>query len=277
MDQPITCDIEGGVATVTLNRPDRLNAMDADMGALFDRTMVDVGLDDSVRVVVLTGAGRGFCAGADMARLDTLAAGGRAGYDRPAPGAPHPVFDALTEAPPAQRTRYVIPSALPKPVIAAVNGPCAGVGVSLAVTCDVRFASAEAFFTASFSRRGLTAEHGLAFSLTSLIGRNAAADLLISGRRMAAEEALRVGLVSAVLPGPDLLAHAQAYARDIAQNVSPRSTRIIKQQIWAALDQSFAETLQQAHGEVLASMDSEDFKEGLAHFKEKRPARFTGR
>ncbi|MGD9712606.1 MAG: enoyl-CoA hydratase-related protein [Thermomicrobiales bacterium] len=273
----VICEIADGVATITLNRPDRLNAIDAEMGALFDQLMVNVALDDTVRVVILTGAGRGFCAGADVARLDDLAAGGSGGYKRPAPGSPHPVFDALIDSPPAQRTRYAIPSALPKPVIAAVNGPCAGVGLALAAACDVRFANTDAFFTASFCRRGLTAEHGLAHSLASLIGRNGAGDLLLTGRRMYAEEALRVGLVSKVLPENELLAHVKDYAQDIALNVSPRSTRIIKRQLWHALDESFAEALMHAHREVLASMDSEDFQEGLAHFKERRPARFTGR
>jgi enoyl-CoA hydratase/carnithine racemase len=273
----VTSKVEDGVAVITLNRPERLNAINAQMGALFDRLIVEAELDKAVRVLILTGAGRGFCSGADMARLDELAAGGSAGYDQPAPGMPHPVFDALVGSPPEQRTRYVIPSALSKPVIAAVNGPCAGVGLSIAATCDIRFASEEAFFTASFSRRGLTAEHGLAHSLMSLVGRNAAADLLLSGRRMNAEEALRVGLVSRVLPPDELLPHVKEYARDIALNVSPRSTRIIKRQIWSALDESFPEALLHAHSEKVSSMDSEDFKEGLAHFKENRPAQFTGR
>ncbi|ACG78963.1 enoyl-CoA hydratase/isomerase [Phenylobacterium zucineum HLK1] len=277
MNDFVQCEISEGVAVVTLNRPERLNAIGPAMGDLFDRTMVQVGLDDAVKVVVLTGSGRGFCAGADMERLDDLAATAGGSFERLPPGSPHPVFDALADSPPEHRSRYIIPSALPKPVIAAVNGACAGVGLSLAASCDVRFASTDALFTAGFPRRGLTAEAGLAFTLPAIVGQGAAADILLSGRRLSAHEALRIGLVSVVLEPADLLAHAVDYARDIAENVSPRSTRVIKRQLWKARSETFAEALTTAYEEVVASLESEDFKEGVAHFRERRKPVFVGR
>lgn len=274
-DEFVLCDIKDGVALVTLNRPERLNAMGAVMGEQFDRIMVDVGVDDAVRAVVLTGSGKGFCAGADMDRLQGMADGER--LDSFPAGTPNPAYDRLAEASVFNRSRYALPSALPKPVIAAINGACAGVGLALAVTCDVRFASAGALFTAAFPRRGLTAESGLAFTLPALIGQGAASDLLLSGRKILADEAQGMGLVNRVLEPDQLLDHAMAYARDIAQNVSPRSTRVIKRQLWMARSQSYAEAMTTAFGEVVASLASEDFREGVAHYKEKRPPRFTGR
>jgi enoyl-CoA hydratase/carnithine racemase len=187
------------------------------------------------------------------------------------------VFDALSEAPPEQRSRFVIPLAIPKPVIAAVNGPCAGVGLCLAAASDIRFASTETQFTAVFARRGLTAEVGVAYTLAALVGHGAASDMLLSGRRIGGEEACRIGLANAVLPPDQLVPHAMAYARDIACNVSPRSTRVIKRQLWLTRSQSFAEAMTLAYREAGRSLRSEDFREGVAHFVERRPPRFTGR
>jgi enoyl-CoA hydratase/carnithine racemase len=257
MSDLIIEDRIGGVAVITLNRPERMNAVNTPMGEAFDAAMVRAALDPAVRVVVVTGAGdRGFCAGADMDRLDGL---------------------ALVEAPPRLRTRYSLPLALPQPVIAAVNGAAAGVGLALAANCDVRFASRTAIFTAGFPLRGLTAEAGLARMLTVLVGRGAASDLLLSGRKIDAEEALRIGLVNAVTTPEDLLPHAMAYAARIADEASPRSTRVIKRQLRMAIDESFEDALVRSHGETASSLLSEDFREGVASFKERRKARFTGR
>ena len=134
-DPPILCSIQDGVALVTLNRPDRLNAFNADMGIAYDRLMVELAQDEAVRVVVLTGAGKGFCAGADAGQLDKLADSGAKGLKARPPGAGHPIYDALAGAPAELRTRFLAPAALPKPVIAAVNGACAGVGLGIACAC----------------------------------------------------------------------------------------------------------------------------------------------
>jgi enoyl-CoA hydratase/carnithine racemase len=273
----VTCSIEERVALVTLNRPGRLNAMGNEMGRQFDRIMVRIAQDENIRVVVLTGAGRGFCAGSDMERLASFSDSKGSAANVPQPGEAQGAYRALIgSAPQELLTRYCAPQVLPQPVVAAVNGPCAGIGLAIAALCDVRFASDAAFFVAPFGRRGLIAEVGLAASLAALVGVGAAADMLFSGRRVLAKEALHMGLIEHLTTPERLLPDAIAYARDIARNVSPRSTRIIKRQLWQARTQSFAEALQLAMEETKASMLSEDFAEGLAHFREKRSPRFTG-
>jgi enoyl-CoA hydratase/carnithine racemase len=274
----VTCDIEEQVALVTLNRPERLNAIGNEMGRQFDRIMVRIAQDENVRAVVLTGAGRGFCAGADIERLVRFSESKGRTAQVPQPGEAQGAFRALVgNAPQELLTRYCATQALPQPVIAAVNGPCAGIGLALAVLCDVRFASDAAFFVAPFAMRGLVAEIGLASSLAALVGNGAAADMLLSGRKVAADEALRIGLADHLKPPERLLPDALEYAHNIARNVSPRSARIIKRQLWQARSLSFADALAVSMAETRASMLSEDFAEGLAHFREKRPPRFTGR
>ncbi len=278
MSEFVKCEIVDRIATVTLNRPDRLNAIGNEMGRQFDQTMVALAQDESVRVVILTGAGRGFCAGADMERISGLVANKKA-VERLAPeGGIHNAFKPLAEKVPVELlTRYNCPQALPQPVIAAVNGPCAGVGLAIALMCDLRFGSDDAVFVAPFARRGLTAETGIASSLSAIVGFARAADMLLSGRKVAADEAFRMGLIDRLCRPGDLLDEVFAYARDLAENVSPRSTRRIKRQLWHARSQTFAKAAEDAIEEYKLSMTTDDFKEGLAHFKEKRAPNFTGR
>lgn len=276
-EAPVLCEIGAdGVAVVTLNRPERLNGLSQVMGEALDDAFATLGADSAVRAIVLTGAGRGFCAGADMDRLQGLVSGKGAGISSNPPDQPNAIFDSLADAPAHLRSRLLAPMAVPQPVIAAINGPCAGVGLALAVSCDLRFGSPTALFTAAFPRRGLTAEAGLAWSLPRLVGRGAAADILLSGRKIGAVEAAAMGLLNAVIED-DVLAHAMAYARDIATNVSPRSSRVIKRQLNLAADQPQADALALAYAEVIASLACEDFREGVASFVEKRPPAFTGR
>lgn len=270
----VLLEVADGVAVVTLNRPDRLNAMTQTMGERLDRIYARLGSDPEVRVVVITGAGRGFCAGADMERLAGLAADGPVGLSSRAPDDPDPIFDQI-DAPDYLRSRYLAPAALPQPVIAAIDGPCAGIGLSMAVACDIRFGSPGALFTAAFPRRGLTAEAGIAWALPRIIGRAAASDMLLSGRRVDAAEALRIGLLNAVHE-EGLIDRALDYAREIASTCSPRSTRTIKRQLRLAADQSQREAIGYAFDEVVASLGAADFREGVASLMERRPARFTG-
>lgn len=272
-DGPVLCGIDNGVATLTLNRPDRLNAVNADMGIAFDRLIVGLEREPTVRVIVITGSGRGFCAGADSAQLDRLAKTPESLAARP-PDAKHPVFEVLADAPPELRTRWLSPAALSKPVIAAINGPCAGVGLALACASDIRIASDTGAFIASFARRGLVAEAGLAWLLPRLVGLGHATDMLLSARKVGAEEAYRMGLVSAVVPAGEFMAAVLDRAYDIARNISPRSMAVIKRQIRDGLSQTLFEALRDGHGELKASLASPDFKESVAAAREKRPAVF---
>ena len=267
-------DVSERIATVTLNRPERLNAYTAGLGAALRDAMRRASDDPGVRVIVLTGAGRGFCAGADMDKLSAGTASGGASFAAEAPAEPPP-FDPASAA--DYQTPHSYFPAVPKPIIAAINGACAGLGLVYALYCDQRFAAAGAKFTTAFARRGLIAEHGISHTLPRLVGLSTALDLLVSARRFDADEALRLGVVDRVLPPEALMAGVRAYARDLADNVSPRSMAVIKRQLWAVDQQSMREAIAVANREMQASFVSEDFKEGVAHFVEKRPAAFTGR
>ena len=271
-------DVSQRIATITLNRPDRLNAFTAALGQQLRAAMRAASDDAGVRVIVLTGAGRGFCAGADMGNLSQLSAGGAAATDAQAearPAAANLPFDPASS--PDYQTPHSYFPAVPKPVIAAINGACAGLGLVYALYCDQRFAADSAKFSTAFARRGLIAEHGISWTLPRLVGLSAALDLLMSARKFGADEALRLGMVDRVLPAPDLMAAVRAYALDLADNVSPRAMAVIKRQVWGVSQQSMREAIELGNREMQTSFATEDFKEGVAHFVEKRPAAFTGR
>ena len=261
--------VEDGVAKVTLNRPDKLNAFTPRMNEEVRSAMRAAVDDDAVRVIVLTGAGRGFCAGADMGTLQTI----HSDAARTTPS-PNP-FERSADAGFHWPNSY-FPS-VRKPIVAAINGACAGLGFVYALYADIRFASDSAVFTTSFSRRGLVAEHGVSWLLPRLVGIGRAADLLYSARRVSAAEAAAMGLVNRVIPHAEFEAEVTAYARMLAKEVSPRSLREMKREIWAAQFQTLDQAIKQANADMGASFESEDFKEGLAHFVEKRAANFTGR
>ncbi|MEX2481318.1 MAG: enoyl-CoA hydratase [Gammaproteobacteria bacterium] len=261
------------VATVTLNRPDQLNAWTRIMETEVRAAMTAAAADEDVRAIILTGAGRGFCAGADMNLLVGVSS---AGSDpRPSDAAPGGIPGGL-DLPPDYHLRYAYFPTVPKPVIAAVNGPAAGLGLIMALYCDVRIASAEAIFTTAFARRGLIAEHGISWLLPALVGHAHALDLLLSARKVSADEALRMGLVNQVYPAAEFMAAVKAYARDLADNVSPRSIRVMKRQVYRAVLQSLEEATLIANAEMPGSFASADFNEGVAHFVERRQARFSG-
>ncbi len=272
--EDVTYEVKDGVGLVTLNRPDSLNAFTAAMGLGLKRAVADAVADSAVRVVVLTGAGRGFCAGADMKLLQNIAPGSTATR------APEPKQDFYSGLGPdvgphyAGRFGYLLQAR--KPVVAALNGPAAGLGLVLALYADVRFAASEAKFTTSFAQRGLIAEHGISWLLPRLIGPAHALDLLLSARKLGAAEAERIGLVNKVLPQATFMQDVMAYARTLAQTVSPRSTAVIKAQVWKALCQDFNDALALADGEMQKSFASADFKEGVAHYVQKRAPAFTG-
>jgi enoyl-CoA hydratase/carnithine racemase len=264
--------VEDGVAVITLNRPDRLNAWRGEMGRDVKAAMRAASDDDAVRVIVFTGAGRGFCAGADMNTLQVIQ-GGSAAARSGAGGASD--FDPNARADFRMQNSW-FPS-VPKPIIGAINGACAGLGMVYAMYTDIRFASDAAVFTTAFSKRGLIAEHGISWLLPRLIGFAAAADLLFSSRKVDAAEALALGLVTRVFPAAEFEAGVMAYAKMLANDVSPRSLREMKRELWNGQLESLGESIAAADADMAGSFASEDFKEGVAHFLEKRPAKFTGR
>ena len=272
--EDLVYEAKDGVAVITLNRPAALNAYTAAMGQSLKRAVADAVADAAVRVIVLTGAGRGFCAGADMNVLQNIPAGGRVTQ------LPEVKFDFNSGLGPdvgkhyGGRFGYLLQAR--KPVIAAINGPAAGLGLVLALYADLRFAASEAKLTTSFSQRGLIAEHGISWLLPRLIGPAQALDLLLSARKLTAPEAERIGLVNRVFPQESFLQEVMAYARTLAQTVSPRSTAVMKAQVWKALHQEFGDALALADEEMKKSFASADFKEGVAHYVQKRAPAFTG-
>jgi enoyl-CoA hydratase/carnithine racemase len=272
--EEILYDVKEQVATITLNRPDKLNAWTPTMQREVYSVIGDAEKDDSVRVILLTGAGRAFCAGADIQNLGQLA-GGKVDIERlkrdwlgrsPREGA-RPDF---------QRTYSYFP-AIGKPVLAALNGPTVGLGLVISLYCDMRFASDQAKFSTAFSRRGLIAEHGINWMLPRLVGLANGLDLLYSARTIDAAEALRMGLVTRVFPHEQLIPAVTEYAKELASKVSPRSLRVMKKQVYNALFQTLDVAIEEANEEMFKSFACEDFKEGIAHFMEKRPPRFTGK
>jgi enoyl-CoA hydratase/carnithine racemase len=260
-DDPVLLDRHGAVALLTLNRPERLNAWNGALESRFFELLDACGSDEGVRAIVVTGAGRGFCAGADMDLLQDI------GRDAPAAGPSGPS--------PAGRRPQWYTATFPKPVVAAINGACAGIGLVMAVMCDVRFAAAGAKFTTAFARRGLIAEHGISWMLPQLVGRGVATDLLLSGRVFLAEEAERIGLVNAVLPAEHLVEHALAYADDLATNCSPTSMAVMKRQLLDDAPRSLVEAFDASLPPMAESLRSEDFREGVQSYLQKRPPSFA--
>jgi enoyl-CoA hydratase/carnithine racemase len=268
-------EVADRVATVTLNRPDKLNAWTAVMEREVRAAIEEAGRDDTVRVIVITGAGRGFCAGADMSLLSAVA---EQGLDEKGRAQAVQSARGLREGVrPDFQKKYSYFPAVSKPVIAAINGPVVGLGLVITLYCDLRFASDAARFGTAFARRGLIAEYGMAWMLPRLVGVPNALDLLFSARLIDAAEALRIGLVNQVYPHDVFPDKVSQYARDLASGVSPRSLRVIKRQVYDAMFQGLGEAFEVSEREMLASLQTEDFKEGVAHFLEKRAPSFRGK
>ena len=246
-------EVRDRVALLTLNRPDRLNAWNDEMHVRCFDLLDDAAADPGVGAIVVTGAGRGFCAGADMQSLQKISSAAD-----------------LRDDP---RTADY-PASVPKPVVGAINGACAGLGLAVAMAFDVRFAAAGAKLTTSFARRGLIAEHGLSWLLPHVVGRAHAADLLLSGRVVLAEEAERMGLVNRVLPPEELLDAALDYARDLAANCAPISMSIIKDQLNRHPLMSPGDAMAETRTLMGESLSRPDFAEGVASFVERRPPAF---
>ncbi len=262
--------VHQGVATITLHRPERLNAWTGRMHTEYRALLARAAADHAVRVIVVTGSGRGFCAGADTQALEHHAA--RGGYD-PGTG-PHLAYPGYGVRPEFD-AELAYHFGIPKPVIAAVNGPAAGVGLALACYCDLRFAAAGAKLTTSHGRLGLPAEFGLSWLLPRIVGFAHAADLLFSSRVVLAEEALAMGLVNRVLPGGDLMGAVYDYARLLAEEVSPASLAATKLQLYSDAYATAAQSVEDAQRRLDTMMGEADFAEAVAARRQGRPPRFA--
>ena len=266
------------VATITLNRPDKLNAWTAVMDQEVREAIYEAEADSNVRVIILTGAGRGFCAGADMSLLGAIAQEGLEGYRGPESFLRNTSNGERQNVRPDFQKKYSYFPSIQKPVIAAVNGPAVGLGFILTLYCDLRFASETGRFGTAFAKRGLIAEYGLAWMLPRLVGPANALDMLFSARLVDAERSAADGFgKSGVSAGTSFMQGVNAYAQELVNNVSPRSMGIIKTQVYDAMFQTLGEAFETAEQEMVKSLQCEDFKEGVAHFVEKRAPVFTGR
>lgn len=251
-------EVDDFVATITLNNPERLNAwsfaMDKDIRAAFAAASTD----PKVRAIVLTGAGRGFCVGQDTSNFAKNQEAVRRGELK---ASEHDNLGYLTQ--------------IPKPIVAAINGPAAGFGACVSIFADYRFINEDAKFTTAFGHRGLIAEFGIAWMLPRQVGLMHAMDLL-TGRIITGREAGQMGFAIAA-PPEAVLPRAVAFAREIAKKTSPRSFGIIKRQLYLAMEQSMKEAIDLSNVEAIASLVTEDHREGVAALLEKRMPNFTGR
>lgn len=258
-------DVSEHIATITLNRPDRLNAISAGMLASFSEAFREADRDRHVRVIILTGAGKGFCAGLDLKEQGDAS---NANSINGAGGLPAK-FD-LHNAPP------IVLHQTDKPVICAINGAAAGYGLDLALGCDVRIAAAGAKLAAVFTKRGVLPESGGSWLLPRLLGWEKAAELAFAARTLTAEQAHEYGLVSRVVPAESLIAEVRALAAEIAAN-APLAVQATKRMMRLSLEETFEANVHHVYLQLLPLFRSNDFTEGVKAFIEKRPPVFEGR
>ena len=253
---------DGPIATVTLNRPERMNAISGPMLAALSERLVEANADRDVRVVILTGAGRGFCAGLDL--VDATRGSGIGG------GGSMPATLDLRTAPPT------VLHSIDKPVIAALNGGAAGYGMDLALGCDLRIAGKRAKLAAAFTKRGVLPESGGTWLLPRLVGWAKAAEIIFTGRTLDAAQCLELGLVNSVVDDDALLGETRKLASEIAAN-APLAVQGAKRMMRMALAETFDDHVHHVYLQLLPLFQSQDFREGIRSFMEKREPKFQGR
>jgi enoyl-CoA hydratase/carnithine racemase len=270
MYDQILYEVDDPVATITLNRPEALNAWTNRMGLEVRHAVAQAEADPAVVGIVITGAGRAFCAGADMNMLNAISEGGGEAW----------VDDGLEslevpgELPADFAGAYTYLLAGRKPVIAAINGAVAGMAVPIALCCDLRFMAADAPFLTAFAQRGLVAEWGLSWLLPRLVGPAVALDLLFSSRKVPGDEAARLGLVNAAMPADEVVAHSRRYIEDLAGRCSPTSLAIMKRQVYAQLHVGLGPAEAESQRLMVESFSRPDFPEGVQSFLQKRDPKF---
>ena len=274
--EDIIYEVDDPVATITLNRPDSLNAWSGNMDGEIRDALSRAEADKAVVGIVVTGAGRAFCAGADMKSLTALSSGG--GDDDGEGDRQERASDGER---PWWRTvdgdfngRLTYPMAMKKPVIAAVNGAVAGMAYPFALSCDLRVGTADSLFLTAFPQRGLIAEWGLSWLLPRLVGPSVALDLLMSSRRVKGEEAHALGLLNYLVPADELLGFCRGYVEQLATTVSPASIAVMKRQVYEQMHRGLGEAEFESQELMVESFGRPDFKEGVQSFVQKRPPEF---
>ena len=275
--QQILYDVADPVATITLNRPESLNAWTGQMGHEVADAMARAEVDPAVVGIILTGAGRGFCAGADMNLLQGITGGDQeaAASDEEAEA----ILSADGELPGdasliEMRDVYTYPMSMRKPVIAAINGAAAGMAVPIALACDLRFMNQDAVMTTSFAQRGLIAEWGISWLLGRLVGPSVALDLLFSARKVSGAEAAQLGLVNRALPAEEVVPAAREYIVELARNCSPTSIAVMKRQVYLDLHRGLGAATEEANRLMHESFGRADFGEGVQSYVQRRSPEF---
>ena len=271
MYQEVIYEVQDPVAIITMNRPEALNALTGRMQAEIRHALGRAEQDPAVVGIVLTGAGRGFCAGADIGGLDATASGSTAEAEDLSDLAAHPGDPEMGSN---FQVTFTYMLSVRKPIIAAINGPCAGLGFCFALLCDLRFAERQAKFTTAFSQRGLIAEHASSWLLPRLVGAGNALDLLWSARKFTGEEAKELGVAERLVEQGESRQAAIDYITEIAAVASPTSFRIIKSQVYRHLNMELGDAMTESNEWMRESLEREDFKEGVRSFIEKRPPEF---
>ena len=263
--------IEDGIATITLNRPERMNAWTGRMHTEYRWLLQQMEDDSDVRVIIVTGAGRSFCVGADFKALEGHVKKG--GYDA---GTPDSIAKPGFGIRPEFDASFAYHFGLTKPIIAAINGPAAGVGLVLACYADIRFAVPGAKLTTAHGKLNLPAEYGLSWLLPRIIGLGHANDLLFTSRIFLTDEAERLGLVNRIVDNEMLLTEVTEYARLMKDTVSPASLRTTKRQIYTDLHRGVRQSVEESERLLEDMMKQQDYVEGVNAFIQKRPPKWRG-